>query len=136
MAKAGPWEKRYYRKVSVHVMGVHNFHRKENADLKKIYSYMDPKRQKSYRQILKDAMPKDVNAVEMCHHECQLVTGERMDDMEQELNDLEAADAAAAAGAAAPAAGAAAPAAAADPAAADLADVDVGFHDMMDSEDE
>ena len=87
------------------MVGVHNLHRKENADLEKIYKHMDPKRQKRYMQMLKDALPKDINAVEMCHLECKAVTKEWMDDVGLADGDLEAA-------------AAAAPAADADPAAA------------------
>ena len=73
MAKAEPWEKPYYKKMCIHIMGVHNLYRKENKDLKNCINRLDRKRQKQHFKSLEDAMPKDVNVFNMCRLECQTV---------------------------------------------------------------
>ena len=88
MAKAEPWEKHYYRKISIYMMGVHNLHRKENKDILKLYESMDLKRKKRYMKILLDALPRDFNAVELCHQECNAVTQEWLNDNPAVANEI------------------------------------------------
>ena len=78
MAKAEPWEKYFYQKTALHVMSVHSIYRKENKDLKKCLGRLDHKRKQDYFKSLEDAMPKDINAVEMARLEWKLVMEEHM----------------------------------------------------------
>ena len=81
MAKAEPWEKhsssnQNKRKHVLTLMAIHNLHRQENKDIKKIYSELDPKRRKRYMEILSDSVPKDINVHEMEQAEKHLVDQE------------------------------------------------------------
>ena len=68
------------------MMSVHNLYRKENKDLKNCIQRLDQKRQKKHFKSLEDAMPKDVNVIDMCRLECQTV-------MEEHRPAIRAADA-------------------------------------------